>query len=341
MKNPAKPQSKRLLLILILAGLASAMSDCSGFVSDSLLLDKLVKGMQLSYLEKFDSANIVIDEVREEYPDSNLEFFSLAVFYSNMKHDEHYAGESEFRGRVGKLMGRLEDREDRGCIAPEEKYILGMSYVYLALLEFDLGNSPFTILKHFRKGLGRLEDASDDPKIGPEGMLGVGTYLYFKSAKAGVLRSIGIISDDRDKGIDMLRTSSEESLFSQWPAWHGLLVAWTDMEDFVRADSLLNFLMERDSTVKTIRWDGMMLEKAKGNPDGIIQHGEYLLTRYNVPNYQNFTEVSAIVAEAYMEKGNTARAKEIAKEALSKELDDRVRDRQTEFIDILNDIMED
>ncbi len=329
----------RRAIILLFVTLAFAEVDCTGFVSDTLLLDKLVRGMQLSYLEQFDSANKVIDEVREAYPDPNLEFFSLAVFYAEMKHDEDFRRQAEFRNRVDSLIERLRKIEDDDCISPEEKYMLGMSYVYLALLEFDLGNSPITIFRHFTKGLNRLEEAAEDPDIGPEGMLGVGTYLYFKSAKAGVLRSIGIVSDDRERGIRMLRTSSEESLFSQWPAWHGLVVAWTDMGDYDSADSLITYLMERDSTIKTIRWDAMMLEKAKGNTEGIIYHGEYLLSRYDTGNYQNFTEVSAIVAEAYLEIGNTEKAKQIADYALSKDLNPRVIERQKDSIKVLEGIV--
>ena len=61
---------------------------------------------------------------------------------------------------------------------------------------------------------------------------GLGLYHYWKSAKAGLLRFLHIIHNDKDKGIRQLRLAADSSLVSKEPARNALIWIWLDSKQY-------------------------------------------------------------------------------------------------------------
>lgn len=57
---------------------------------------------------------------------------------------------------------------------------------------------------------------------------GLGLYHYWKSAKAGFLRWLGIVANDKEKGIYQLRMAADSSLISKESARNALVWVWLD-----------------------------------------------------------------------------------------------------------------
>jgi tetratricopeptide (TPR) repeat protein len=53
--------------------------------------------------------------------------------------------------------------------------------------------------------------------------LGLGSYHYWKSVKAGFLKTVGIFANERDEGIEEIRLALDSSLFSKDPAKSALI----------------------------------------------------------------------------------------------------------------------
>lgn len=73
-------------------------------------------------------------------------------------------------------------------------------------------------------------------------LFGLGNYHYWKSAKGGVLRSVGIVSDDRDQGIAELAMAAESSLVSREAAKDAMIWIRFDRKEY---DSVITLCQER------------------------------------------------------------------------------------------------
>jgi predicted Zn-dependent protease len=105
---------------------------------------------------------------------------------------------------------------------------LGHQYAYRSIREARFGsglsaiNYGFKARREYEKGLA-LDSAFYDL------YLGLGTFHYWKSARAGILRIAGIFRDEREKGIDELKLAADSSLFSREAARSAMI--WIELNE--------------------------------------------------------------------------------------------------------------
>jgi hypothetical protein len=63
-------------------------------------------------------------------------------------------------------------------------------------------------------------------------LFGLGNYHYWKSVKGGMLTSIGLLSDEREKGITELHRAATTSLISQEAAKDAFIWIWLDQKKY-------------------------------------------------------------------------------------------------------------
>ncbi|MFQ6007799.1 MAG: tetratricopeptide repeat protein, partial [Candidatus Zixiibacteriota bacterium] len=83
---------------------------------------------------------------------------------------------------------------------------------------------------------------------------GLGLYRYWKSAKAGLLRSVGLFEDERDRGITELRLAADSSLVSQEAARCAFIWIQMNQKEY---DSVINScrrMLEKYPDGKTFLW---------------------------------------------------------------------------------------
>lgn len=83
---------------------------------------------------------------------------------------------------------------------------------------------------------------------------GLGSYHYWKSAKAGVLRWIGIFRNEKDKGIDELRLAADSSLMHREAAASALIWIWLDSKQYDSTIVAAREFAERYPDGKTFLW---------------------------------------------------------------------------------------
>lgn len=83
---------------------------------------------------------------------------------------------------------------------------------------------------------------------------GLGTYNYYRSEKAGVLRTIGVISDRREFGIRYIKTASNKGMFTATAASSAL--AWIAVEsgDYKEAVNRSKKLLEKYPSCRSFMW---------------------------------------------------------------------------------------
>jgi hypothetical protein len=83
---------------------------------------------------------------------------------------------------------------------------------------------------------------------------GLGSYHYWKSAKAGFLRWIGIFNNDKAKGIRELKLAADSSLVSREAATNALIWVHFDNDQFDEARQMVDSAMLRYPNGKSFLW---------------------------------------------------------------------------------------
>ncbi len=83
---------------------------------------------------------------------------------------------------------------------------------------------------------------------------GIGSYHYWKSAKAGILKWLGIFKDERDEGIAELRLAADSSLLHRELARSALIWIWLDRKEYDSAAALAREFSHRHPDGKMFLW---------------------------------------------------------------------------------------
>ncbi|MFP4458623.1 MAG: hypothetical protein ACLFSQ_03420 [Candidatus Zixiibacteriota bacterium] len=287
--------------------------------ADDILRDenyskRLVKAIECSYRENFDRADSLLDILSQEADDSiSIDFFKATVWYSKMKDAENFDEKDQLLDDMDRLqnaIGRID--------SPDLKYrfIEGMISFYRALIYVDTDGSMISAAMNLRHAASELAKASEDDILRPDAYLGLGTYKFFKSSKAGFLRSVMIISDERDEGINMLRIAAKESRFGKWPAMHALALAYADLEQFEKTDSIVNVMRRLNPEGKTPLWDAIYVAEAKEDYEAVDTLAQELLNLIEEENGFNRIDVYYKMFIASKNNQENSKAEKYARAAL-------------------------
>lgn len=129
----------------------------------------------------------------------------------------------------------------------------GHAKAYQSLWESKFGS----MMKALRLGLSTIDEYEAGLKHDStlyDLYAGTGSYHYWKSAKAGVLKYIGIFKDEKDKGIAELRLAADSSLLHRDLARSALIWIWLDRKEFDSAIVLAHEFADRYPEGKAFRW---------------------------------------------------------------------------------------
>ena len=207
---------------------------------DSTLVVQVLKAQALVFGEYFSSADSVYREVVADRPNDPVGYVLRAgVQFAEMSDSEENLNEPLFK-RLLDTVDILSDRILDTCDNHTAAWMYlwrGHARAYRALWESKFGSS-FRALKlglstidEYEKGLKRDSTVIDL-------YAGIGSYHYWKSAKAGLLRWIGLFKNEKDKGIRELRHAADSSLLHRDLARSALIWIWLDSREFDSAVAL-------------------------------------------------------------------------------------------------------
>ena len=237
----------------------------------------LILGVQLSAAPKppDSAASGFILAVQEQlFNDRFDSAFTLCELYINSQSTSPVG----YLFKAGTLLGEMRDREEAhysqelrnlvdtvielcdkglkiGTGNDTAYYYLwrGHAHVYRSLFESRFGSVTSAIKNGFR--------AHDDYRAGLDHdstlydlYFGLGNYHYWKSVKAGILRTVGIVSNDIEKGITELHLAADSGLYFGEAAQNSLIWIYQNEGKYDSAIVLAEPALTKYPESRTLRW---------------------------------------------------------------------------------------
>lgn len=168
---------------------------------------------------------------------------------------------------------------------------------------------------------------------------GLGMYHYWKSAKAGFLRSLHIFNDDRRKGIDELYLTIDSSEISADAAWSSLIWIYIDKKQFDTAAVIAQTMYQKYPEGTTFLWALAQIYYQSEQFDKAVETYQFLLEKLtaNPKNYFNIVECEYKIYEANIKNNNMVDAKRTARRFMNNvnKIPLKTRERQKDKIKVL------
>lgn len=143
---------------------------------------------------------------------------------------------------------------------------------------------------------------------------GIGSYHYWKSAKAGLLRMVGVFKNEKERGIAELHRAAEHSLLHRELARSALIWIWLDQQEYDSARVAAAEFARKYPEGKTFLWP---LAQALFGEGRYSDAGEtYRAIRDKIVpepgNYFNLIEVDYFITQSFNWLGLNEEARQAA-----------------------------
>lgn len=224
---------KRILILFFGFAYTIGTFGQSPFSSD---VDSLIlKGFDYTFVTQFDSAMMIYQKLTEEYPNHPVGYFyQAATLQSKMMDRESTEDEILFNQLIETALEKGEACIENNGEDPWVLFYLGSAHSYKGLFQAKSGG----LVKGFisaKKGLDYLEDTVKQDETIYDAYLGLGNYKYWAGKYYKYLRWLPWIRDERNEGIQMIKTVIEKSTFSYWVGINSLGWIEVDRENYKEA----------------------------------------------------------------------------------------------------------
>jgi tetratricopeptide (TPR) repeat protein len=191
---------------------------------------------------------------------------------------------------------------------------LGHQLAYRSLYEARFGSS-FSALEHGLKAKGEYHKGLTADSSLYDLYLGLGSYHYWKSVKAGILTWTGIFKNDREKGIREIHIAIDSALFSKESARSALIWIFIHEKKYDSAVVLADDFYRKYPEGKTFLWP---LGEAYYKSEHYTEAEKIYIRLFNIlkaeeDNFYNLIESGYWVIKCIEKTGNRVVQKEISK----------------------------
>ena len=238
MKRDPTQLTSPINALCLLGAICLLLLPAGGFCADEYMSDsraeQLITIQRLLFNDQFDLAETVAREVVDSSPELPDGYFSVAaVLLGRMMDREQSDCKEQFHAlldTVENLSEQISDTASGRTVAWMYLYA-GHARAYRSLFESRFGS----FVPSVRLGIAARKEYSKGVKLDSslyDLYLGLGTYHYWKSAKAGFLRWLGIFKNEIDKGITELYLAADSSIISREAARSSLVWVWLDRKQY-------------------------------------------------------------------------------------------------------------
>ncbi len=196
-------------------------------------------------------------------------------------------------------------------------------------------HSYLEAILHGRRAADWLEKSIGIDSTLYDAYVGLGNYYYFKSSYSGVLRSTGIIADQREEGKRLLRVAAERGLLTRLAGISSL--AWIAIaeQNYDLAMDLANRLLSLYPKNRAFHWCiGRAQMKSQRWNEAVVTYTALLNSVRRLPRNNHYNEIGCLhsLAQASSHIGNWQDVAKYADEALALNLDRYVATKKKEDI---------
>jgi len=217
------------------------------------------------------------------------------------------------------------------------KFFLGSILGYQSFMAFRTGEL-LKAISTGRKMAERYKEAIEQDSSCWDAYLGLGLYYYHWSKHAGILRSIGLVKDRRDEGIQMIKTCAEKGSISALAARSNLAWMAIEREDYDEAIDISGELLIEYPDRRAFLWClGKAEMEAEKWADATRTYQKLLCSVRNETRNNRYNEIGCLHAltKANAELGNWREVIRLSGEALKIELSIEVAKRKAKDLERL------
>ncbi|MCH8028032.1 MAG: tetratricopeptide repeat protein [candidate division Zixibacteria bacterium] len=211
---------------------------------------------QLLFNDSYYDANQICDRFirqSENHPAGYL--FKAATLLGEMGDAEENLHTRQFRDLVDRVFELCQVQLETADSQQSAVLYLwqGHAHVYRSLWESKFG-SIVSAIRHGLNAKGSYHKGLEFDSTLYDLYFGLGNYHYWKTSKAGFLRTIGIVSNDIDKGIAELKLAMDSARLFSEAAANAMIWIRLDRQEYDSAISLAQQMLANYPESRTIRW---------------------------------------------------------------------------------------
>ena len=305
------------LLAIFLFSLARSVSGAThDAYFDSAQVTSLIAAQELLFNDQFAAADSFLNEYSHRYPTdpAGLVFRASGLLAQMIDREEPFC-----QAQFDSLLDHARELAEEAVVDPVPRraawmhLFLGHEAAYQSLFQSRFGSFTSAISNGYgAKGEYEKALAADSTLL--DIYAGLGSFHYWKSAKAGFLRWFGIFKNDKDRGITELKRAADSSLLSREAARNSLIWVYFDSDQPDSAEILVREAMARYPNSRSVLWPlAQSLYDRKKFADAIGIYEEIRTRISNDPgNYFNFVECDYYIALCNDKLDQETEAKEAA-----------------------------
>lgn len=282
---------------------------------DSTTSSFIFSVQELLFNDQFDAADSLCEKFIADNAASPVGYlFKAGSQLGEMSDQEEALHSQELRKLVDSVI-TLCDKGLETSTDSDAAYLYlwrGHAHVYRSLFESHFGSFTSAI-KHGFKAHDDYQKGLGNDSILYDLYFGLGNYHYWKSVKAGILRTIGIISNEIKKGINELGLAADSGIYFQEAAQNSMIWIWLDKKEYDSVIVLAEKMLKKYPDSRTLRWplaaayfQSGEFEKSGWQYQILWKHFEQ-----NRGNYFNLIECEYHLHECYKQLGFKKKADEI------------------------------
>jgi hypothetical protein len=305
---------KPVFLGLILLTVVVAIPVRSEFLDQSKI-DMIQSGMEYLMDSRWDSAAASFSEIKTaDSADPAYYLFTGLVLLSEMTDAEDNFHDERFKAYMDSVKILSEIKLD-SCTARDSAvgYLyLGHAHAYKSLYDARFGSS-YSALREGLKAKGDYRRGLKADSTLYDIYLGLGSYHYWKTVKAGLLRTFGFFSNEREEGIAEIELAIDSSLFSASAAKSALIWIMLNEKQYDSALTLASPMYFKYSNSNSFIWPIAEAFYKKENFEKAAEYYKKLFERLqrNPGNFYNLIESAYWLFKSYHEIGKDGQAYQI------------------------------
>jgi len=245
-----------ILLVGFLSTIPCRLLFASAATFDSARVQAILHTQTLLFNDRFAEVDSIYRAQIEARPDDPSAYlFRAGALFAEMSDREENRNEKLFKeliDSVDHITDRILDTCDNSTAA--WMYLWrGHARAYRSLYESKFGSS-LAALKLGMSSIDEYQNGRRKDSSLVDLYMGTGSYHYWKSAKAGMLRWIGFFKDEKEKGIAELRRAADSSLLHRELARSALIWIWIDRKEYDSAVALAEEFVRRYPEGRTFLW---------------------------------------------------------------------------------------
>ncbi len=183
--------------------------------ADSIVGQQIRDGMEKTIQNDFSGAKLTFQHLIDQFPDQPYGYFYLgATLQAEMLDLEDYSQIDSFKTLMETTIDLAKEKQTINDTDPWPLFSEGSAYLYHSFMDSKTGKM-WGAYRNAVKGANRLVKAIELDSTLYDAYLGVGSYRYWKSAKGKMLTWLPFISDEREKGLKMVRIAVENGRFGK------------------------------------------------------------------------------------------------------------------------------